>query len=94
MEKKNTVIVTVAGGFYFFGEEVGESDGYVIVKNAAMFNDFYDGKGMPGVARGDKGASVTLDFFAPDAVLRCPRENVYAIIDSIDLSEWENTTKR
>lgn len=93
MNKKNTVIVTVAGGFYYFGEEVKAQEGYVALKNAAMFMGYDRGKGVPGVARGDKDSNVKLGFFTPGDVIHFPILHVYAITPCIDLSTWGNTEK-
>lgn len=91
---QNTKILAVAGGFYFFGEEVTAPEGYVALKEAAMFGGFGGGKGLPGVARGDKAATVTLDRFAADTEVIYPLSAVYAIMPSIDLYTFSGTTLR
>ncbi len=90
----NTKIVAVAGGFYFFGEEVSSADGYIALKNAAMFGGFAGGKGLPGVARGDKSATVTLDRFDAEKEVIFPITAVYAIMPSIDLYTFKGVTLR
>lgn len=90
----NTKILAISGGFYFFGTEVATQDGYVALKNAAMFGGFSGGKGLPGVARGDKAAKVTLDAFDKDEELLFPLTAVFAILPSIDLFAFKGTTLR
>ena len=89
-----TKILAVSGGFYFFGTEVTAPEGYIALKNAAMFGGFGGGKGLPGVARGDKSATVTLDRFDADEECLFPISAVFAIIPSIDLYAFKNTTLR
>lgn len=89
-----TKIVAVSGGFYFFGTEVDAPEGYLYLKNAAMFGGFEGGKGVPGVARGDKSARVTLDRFEADEELILPLTAVFAIMPSIDLYTFKGTTLR
>lgn len=89
-----TKILAVSGGFYFFGTEVTAPEGYIALKNAAMFGGFAGGKGLPGVARGDKSSTVTLDRFASDEECLFPLSAVFAIIPSIDLYSFKNTTLR
>ena len=91
---KNWKILTVAGGFYYFGEEIEAAEGYIALKQAAMFGGFSGGKGMPGVARGDKDARVTLDRFEADATVQFPVTAVYSIADSVDLYKFGGTTIR
>jgi hypothetical protein len=90
----NTKIFVIAGGFYYFGTEIPAPEGYVALKNAAMFGGFQGGKGMPGVARGDKDATVVLDRFDPDAICTFPISACYGIIDCIDLYKFSGTTLR
>lgn len=90
----NTKIVTVAGGFYYFGTEVTAPEGYVALKNAAMFGGFSGGKGMPGLARGDKAMTVNLDRFDPETEVLFPISAVYAIADSVDLYAFKGSTLR
>lgn len=89
-----TKILAVSGGFYFFGTEITAPEGYIALKNAAMFGGFAGGKGLPGVARGDKAAMVTLDRFDADEECLFPLSAVFAIIPSIDLYAFKNTTLR
>lgn len=89
-----TKIIAVSGGFYFFGTEVAAPDGYISLKNAAMFGGFGGGKGLPGVARGDKSATVTLDRFDVDEELLFPVTAVFAIMPSVDLYTQKTTTLR
>ena len=90
----NFKIITVSGGFYFFGEEVQAPEGYIAIKNASMFGGFAGGKGLPGVSRGDKSATVTLDRFEADEELLFPITAVFAIFPSIDLYNFKGTTLR
>ena len=89
-----TKILAVSGGFYFFGTEISAPEGYIALKNAAMFGGFGGGKGLPGVARGDKSATVTLDRLDADEECLFPISAVFAIIPSIDLYAFKNTTLR
>jgi len=89
-----TKILAVSGGFYFFGTEVPAPEGYVALKNGAMFGGFSGGKGLPGVSRGDKEAKVTLDCFDPKEELVFPITAVFAILPSIDLHTFKGTTFR
>lgn len=86
------VSVTVAGGFYYFGEEVQGPEGFIAIKQAAMSGGFSTSKGWPGVLRGE--TAVTLDRFAADDVQLFPISAVYAIHQSINLYESKNTTIR
>lgn len=90
----NTKILAISGGFYFFGTEITAPDGYVSLKAAAMFGGFAGGKGLPGVSRGDKSATVTLDRFEKDEELLFPLTAVFAILPSIDLYAFKGTTLR
>ncbi len=89
-----TKILAVSGGFYFFGTEVSAPEGYIALKAAAMFGGFGGGKGLPGVARGDKSATVTLDRLGADEECLFPITAVFAIITSIDLYTFKGTTLR
>ena len=91
---KNTKIITVAGGFYFFGEEIEGPEGYIAIKNAAMFGGFAGGKGVAGVCRGDKESTVTLDRFDANEELLFPVNAVYAILPCINLYEFKGTALR
>ena len=88
------VILAVSGGFYFFGCEISAPDGYIALKDASMFGGFGGGKGLPGVARGDKSATVILDRFDAAAHLTFPLTAVYAIMPSINLYEFAGATLR
>ncbi len=44
-----TKIIAVSGGFYFFGTEITAPEGYISLKNAAMFG------GIAGVAAAPLG---------------------------------------
>lgn len=91
----NTKILAISGGFYFFGTEVqAPQEGYIALKKAAMFGGFGGGKGLPGVARGDKAATVILDCFDADEELLFPVTAVFAILPSIDLYAFKGTTRR
>ena len=92
METKvvNPKIFILSGGFYIFGNEIQSSTvGYVVCNQAAMFRGFGGGKGLPGVARGDKEATVKLDTFIQDQELFFPEENLIAIVPSINLYQFE-----
>ncbi len=89
-----TKILAVSGGFYFFGTEVSAPDGYIALKKAAMFGGFSGGKGLPGVARGDKASSVKLDKFDQEEELLFPITAIFAILPSIDLYKFSGTTLR
>jgi len=89
-----TKILAVSGGFYFFGTEVDAPEGYIALKNAAMFGGFAGGKGLPGVARGDKAATVTLDRFDANEECVFPLSAVFAIIPSVDLYAFKGATLR
>ncbi len=90
----NTKILAISGGFYFFGTEVTAPEGYVCLKNAAMFGGFAGGKGLPAVSRGDKSATVTLDRFDPDEELLFPLTAVFAIMPSVDLYAFKGANLR
>jgi hypothetical protein len=90
----NTKIMAVVSGFYFFGTEVDAPEGYVALVDAAMFGGFKGGKGLPGVARGDKSATVTLDQFQKGKEVIFPITSVVAIMPSIDLYTFKGTTLR
>ena len=81
----NWKIFAVAGGFYFFGEEVTAPEGYIACVKCAMFRRFEGGKGLPGVARGDKDAVVYLDTFEENEEVFFPVTSVYAIMPSVNL---------
>ena len=91
---KKPTILCIAGGFYFFGDECAAPEGYVAITSAAMFGGFGGGLGLPGVARGAAGATVTLDRFAPADVQMFPISAVYGIFTSVDLYAFPGTTVR
>lgn len=91
---KNCKILAIAYGFYFFGEEVSAPEGYVAIKNASMFGGFSGGKGLPGVARGDKDAKVNLDRFDLSEECLFPITSVVGIFPSINLYEFKGATLR
>lgn len=43
-EVTNWKIFTVAGGFYYFGEEIEAPEGYIAFTKASMFGGFSGGK--------------------------------------------------
>jgi len=103
---KNPTILAVSGGFYFFGDldpldQVGP-DGtlvrseYATLRKPAMFGGFAGGKGLPGVARGDSAATVTLDRFDENQVVASPLFSgaTLAIMSSINLYGFKGTTCR
>ena len=88
-------IITVAGGFYFFGKEVeSDQEGFITIVEGSMFGGFSGGKGVAGVSRGDKEAKVTLDQFEKSEKLVFPISGVYAILPSIDLYKFKGSTLR
>jgi hypothetical protein len=90
-----TVILVIASGFYYFGTRVDSGDPTMIsIVNASMFGGFSGGKGMPGVARGDKDAKVTLDRFSPNEILEFPISACLGIVPSVDLYSFHGTTLR
>lgn len=89
------VIIAVDGGFYFFGTLVDSApEGYIKLVKFAMFGGFAGGKGLPGVCRGDKEATVTLDRFGEDQEGIFPVSAVFGIFDAIDLYQFSGTTLR
>lgn len=92
---KNPTILAVNNGFYLFGDlQEGCVDGYIAMTNVAMFGRFSGGKGLPGVARGDGGATVTLDRFEAGKTCMWPLSSVCGIYPSIDLYDFSGTTLR
>lgn len=87
-------IIAVQGGFYFFGREVASAEGFLTITEAALFGGFGGGKGMPGVARGDAAATVTLDRFDVDAQVSFPLTAVFAIVPAVNLYEFKGTKLR
>jgi len=90
----NFKIFTIAGGFYYFGTQVDAPEGYIALKDYAMFGGFEGGKGMPGVARGDKSATVKLDRFEEGTVGYFPLSSCYGIHSSVDLYNFKGTKIR
>ena len=90
----NYKIFAISGGFYYFGEEVEGPEGYVALKNFSMFGGFAGGKGLPGVARGDKSATVTLDRFSDGEIGYFPVTSCFGVLPSINLYEFKGTTIR
>lgn len=88
----NFKIFTIAGGFYFFGEEIAAPEGYIAMRNGAMFGGFSGNKGVAGVARGAAGATVILDKIDGECVF--PLSAVYAVFDCIDLTQFKGATWR
>lgn len=91
---KNPTIFIIAGGFYFFGDEVEVEEGYVGLNDCAMFGGFSGGKGLAGVARGDKSSTVTLDRFESGKIMRFPINSCYGIISCIDLYQFKGSLLR
>ena len=95
MSDKNTKIFVIAGGFYYFGEEVdAPQEGWIALKNFAMFGGFGGGKGVGGLARGDKDATVTLDRFEENELGIWPVSACYGILPCIDLYNFKGATLR
>jgi hypothetical protein len=91
----NPKIIVIAGGFYYFGDLVeSPQEGYVAIKNASMFGNFGGGKGLPGVARGDKEAEVTLDRFEEEETQIFPESACYGILSAVNLYEFKGTKLR
>lgn len=90
------VILAVSNGFYFFGDLVKGHSDYATLHRAAMFGGFQGGKGLPGVARGDKEAKVTLDRFDEGHVIQAPLFSgaVLCIMQSINLYAFKGTALR
>lgn len=92
---KNPKILAIAGGFYYFGDLVtSPKEGYIAITNASMFGGFSGGKGLAGVARGDKDAKINLDQFDQGETQFFPESACYGILSSIDLYKFAGTTKR
>lgn len=84
--------ITVAYGFYFYGEIVDGPEGFLAVKNLAGSRGFSSNKGWPGVVRADPEAEVTFGLFPPDEVSLFPLHNVLAIHPtSVNLYEFAGT---
>lgn len=91
----NPKVITVAGGFYFFGNEIpSDNPDYIKIDNGAMSGGFSGGKGIAGVCRGDNEATIILDRFQDTEVLSFPLSAVYAILPCVNLYEFKGTTIR
>jgi len=90
----STKILAISGGFYYYGTQVDAPDGYIALKDFAMFGGFSGGKGLPGVARGDSEAKVTLDRFAEGEIGYFPLESCLGVLPSVDLYKFKGTTLR
>lgn len=91
---QNPVVIAVREGFYLFGDEVPGPEGYICLRNAAMFGNFGGGQGLPGVVGGCDGATVTLDKFPEDDEELFNFDNVLFIVKSVNLYEFKGTTIR
>jgi len=93
---KNPKVITVAGGFYFFGNEIQAAEGFICIDQAAMFGGFSGNKGVPAVCRGEKsgGVTVKLDRFDPAEKVTFPLTAVYAILPSVNLYEFKGAELR
>lgn len=90
---KNPKVFIVQSGFYFFGNEVKpENEGFIEFDEGAIFRNFGGGKGLPGVLRGDKKATVSLDRYIASERVLLPEENVIGIVDSINLYDFSGCT--
>ena len=89
-----TKIFTIAGGFYYFGTQVDAPEGYLALKDFAMFGNYAGEHGLPGVARGEPKATVTLDRFTPGEIGYFPISSCYGILPSIDLYKFKGTKLR
>ncbi|MBU6232535.1 hypothetical protein KGP36_07940 [Patescibacteria group bacterium] len=91
----NPKIFAISGGFYYFGDMVeSPQDGYLALKSAAMFGGFSGGKGLPGLARGDKAMTVNLDRFPEDELQLFPETACFGILSSVNLYDFKGTTCR
>lgn len=92
----NPVILAVSGGFYFFGNLVKGDPEYATLEYPAMFGGFGGGKGLPGVARGDRDATVTLDRFDDNQRIMSPLWSgaTLAVMQSINLYAFSGCTLR
>ena len=93
-EIKNPKVLVIQGGFYYFGDLVEAEEGFVMLKNFAMFGGFGGGKGCPGVCSGNKESTVTLDRFAEDETGIFPLSACLGILPSINLYKFKGTTIR
>jgi len=91
---ENPVLLVVNNGFYYFGDQVAAPEGYIALKNFAMFGGFSNDRGVAAVACARKGATVNLDRFPEDAVGHWPIESVCGILPCANLYEFAGTTLR
>lgn len=92
---ENPTILAVNNGFYLFGDLLENApNGYIAMTNVSMFGGFQGGKGMPGVARGDKDAIVTLDQFDKEKTCLWPVQSVCGIYPSINLYKFKGAKLR
>lgn len=92
---KNPTILAINNGFYLFGDlQDSPPSGYVAMTNVAMFGGFSGGKGMPGVARGEKGAEIILDKFDQSKTCMWPIQSVCGIYPSVNLYSFSGTKLR
>jgi hypothetical protein len=89
---ENPKIFVTTFGFYYFGNEVETGNNFIACNQGAMFRKFGGGKGLPGVARGDKNATVSLDTFELKEILYFHPSNLIAILPSINLYEFKGAT--
>ena len=87
-------IFAINGGFYYFGDEVQGPDGFLALNDAAMFGGFGGGKGVAGVARADKAATVTLDRFEKGQEVLFPLTAVFAVMPAKNLYTFPGATLR
>lgn len=91
---KNPKILAIAGGFYYFGDEIDAPEGYVAMTKVSMFGGFAGNSGLPAVARGDKSMTVNLDRFDDEIPALWPISSCYGILPSVNLYEFSGTTIR
>lgn len=93
---ENPSIVVIDGGFYLFGNvlPLDTMPGFVCMTEAAMFGGFDGNKGMPGVARGDKDAKVTLDRFDPSKMNYYPLSACRGVLPCVDLYKFKGAVLR
>ena len=92
---KNPTVLAINNGFYLFGDLLDNApDGYVAMTSVAMFGGFSGGKGMPGVTRGERGATITLDRFDANKTCMWPINSVCGVYPSVDLYKFKGTTLR
>ena len=76
------------------GDEVDAPEGYLALKDFSMFGGFSGGKGVAGVARGEKGAEVILDKFEDGEIGYFPLTSCYGVLPSVDLYKFKGTKLR